>query len=488
MFAGPERHADIKHYLTDIANSKGITLEMVEFDILRDKSQDLTSDSAWETVWSRVCAGEFDFVILAPPCNTFSRARHNKQFVGPRPLRLLEYPRGFPWLKQSDAEKVQEANLLVDRSFLICHKCVELGMGFLLEHPEQLGTAQGLIPASIWNFQQFLDLEATQAICQAGIFQCEFGAPTSKPTCLATSAMEAFEESVLGKFMGPHRLDSGGQYLGPLPRQCPHGHHEQKLIGKSESGSWNTGPSASYPQGLCQAIAEMISAHLHRQARGGRQVSSGSLGNGGADLGDRHVSSGSRCNGVTDLGDKTEKEEDPEIGPREEEGDECFHGLLKQAAWDNAGLPMVSRWQNKQKSFADGGGLNSPGRWAPEDRGANLEADKKMFVDKLALLLKTFLLKHLPDMKRATFRLATFAESPFAESDLDQLRKDWFGLLGGADALSHRPLHQPFWLFAVEETLRLMGDEDVDIISKHQADMKRATCRNPPLRKVTWTS
>ena len=62
------------------------------------------------------------------------------------------------------------------------------------------------------------------------------------------------------------------------------------------------------------------------------------------------------------------------------------------------------------------------------------------------------------------------SESPFAESDLDQLRKDWFGLLGGADALSHRPLHQPFWLFAVEETLRLMGDEDVDIISKHQGD------------------
>ncbi len=57
----------------------------------------------------------------------------------------------------------------------------------------------------------------------------------------------------------------------------------------------------------------------------------------------------------------------------EEEVDECFHGLLKQAAWDNAGLPMVCRWQNKQKSF---GGLNSPGRWAPEDRGRNLDNEK----------------------------------------------------------------------------------------------------------------
>lgn len=173
LFAGPERHADIKHYLSGIADSQGITLEMVEFDILRDKSQDLTATDAWEAIWSRVCNKEFDFIILAPPCNTFSRARHNRQVAGPRPLRLLEYPRGFPWLKQSDTQKVEEANLLVDRSFLVCHKCVELDVGFLLEHPEQLGTAKGLIPAAIWNFQQFLDLEATQAISQAGIFQCE---------------------------------------------------------------------------------------------------------------------------------------------------------------------------------------------------------------------------------------------------------------------------------------------------------------------------
>ncbi len=151
LFAGPERHADIKHHLSNIAASRGIALEMVEFDILRDKSQDLTADGAWNTIWSQLCSGELDFVILAPPCNTFSRARHNRQFAGPKPLRLIDYPRGFPWLKQEDSTKVEVANLLVDRTFLVCHKCLELDIGFLLEHPEQLGVAQGLVPASIWN-------------------------------------------------------------------------------------------------------------------------------------------------------------------------------------------------------------------------------------------------------------------------------------------------------------------------------------------------
>ena len=150
------------------------------------------------------------------------------------------------------------------------------------------------------------------------------------------------------------------------------------------------------------------------------------------------------------------------VAIHEEESDDCFHGLLKQAAWDNAGLPMVCHWQNKQKSFADGGGLNSPGRWAPENRGVNMDSDKRAFVDKMALMLRTFLMKHLPDLKRATFQLATgnMMESPFDEKDLEKLREEWFSLLGGAASLRVRTPHQPFWLFAVEETLQRMGDED----------------------------
>ena len=423
LFAGPERHADIKHYLSGIADSQGIILEMVEFDILRDKSQDLTTAAAWDRVWSGICAGEFDFVILAPPCNTFSRARHSKQFAGPRPLRLLEYPRGFPWLKQSDSKKIDEANLLVDRTFLVCHKCVELGTGFLLEHPEQLGTAHGLVPASIWNFQQFLDLETRQVIAQAAVFQCEFGAPTPKPTRLASSAIAAFEDSAFGKFAGPHRLDLDGQYLGPLPKQCPHGSHDQKLIGKTASGEWKTSPSAAYPHKFCEEIANIIAAHLHRHPRGS---STGILSNEG-ELEEQRVDGKSDTIGGEKMEEKAAHQnfEKREAVFLEDERDECFHGLLKQAAWDNAGLPMVCRWQNKQKSFADGGGLNSPGRWAPEDRGVKMDHDKRVFVDKMALMLRTFLMKHLPDLKKATFQLATgnMGESPFSEQDLDQLRR-----------------------------------------------------------------
>lgn len=425
---------------------------MEEFDILRDKAQDLTLENVWSKLWSRIINGDFDCIILAPPCNTFSRARHNVSCPGPKPLRLLEYPRGFPWLKESDFDKVRVANLLVDRSFDICEACVKQDIGFLLEHPEQLGVAHGTIPASIWNFEQFQKLEATGSVAQAAIFQCEFGAPTSKPTRLASSAREAFEASPFSSFLGPHVLDEEGRYVGPLPQQCPHKKHDLKLIGKDQQGNWKTGPSAAYPPEMCKQIAVLIQQHLCRCGKQGGAV----FHNKDSSVAVFHNKDGGStvsCNdvGVTVGANKAGQEEGAlptdnggleecaaplDEAAEEEEWDErndLFHGNLQQAARDNAGLPMTCRWQSRAKSFADGGGLNSPGRWAPEDRGVRLTGERSSLIDKLALMVRTFVVKCLPDLQRATFQLATgnMKQCPFPEQALDKLRAEWFSLLGG---------------------------------------------------------
>ena len=426
---------------------------MTEFDILRDRSQDLTADGVWQQVWDQLHAGIFDFVIMAPPCNTFSRARHNRQHLGPKPLRLLEYPRGFPWLKSTDAQKVEVANLLVDRSLQLALECCRLGIGFLLEHPEQLGIAAGMVPASIWNFAEFTALEEFDNLRQAAIFQCQFGAPTSKPTRLATSAAEAFEQSPFSTFLGKHQLDASGAYLGPLPRQCPHGAHQQKLIGKSQTGEWNTAPSAAYPSEMCKQIALLIKHHLLRQSGGGRH---------------RQCEEGGPSEqeklGVKRDGNHSVEEGKDELDP--------FHGELKQAVLDNSGLPMVCRWQNRTKSFTDGGGLNSPGRWSPECRGTNLERDKDIFIDKMAIIVRKFVISQLADLKRETFRLATgnMSEPPFDDVALGKLREEWFGLLGGHPLLRECPQYQPFYLFALAETLRRMGDEDTEVLTQTPGD------------------
>ena len=481
LFAGPERHADIRFHLKQLADSQGIKLCMEEFDILRDKAQDLTLEDVWSKLWKRVNAGEFDFIILAPPCNTFSRARHNVNCPGPKPLRLIEYPRGFPWLKESDLNKVKVANLLVDRSFEICKVCVNLNIGFLLEHPEQLGLAHGTVPASIWNFEQFQELVATGSVAQAAIFQCIFGAPTSKPTRLASSAYAAFEASPFSSFAGPHVLDEDGSYLGPLPRQCPHKTHDLKLIGKDQQGNWNTGPSAAYPPEMCKQIALLIQQHLCGCGKQRGAVFHNKDGgavfhnkDGGAVV--FHNTTEQLVSGL--LADSDKQDETAasvnEVAEEEEwdEKDELFHGNLQQAARDNAGLPMTCRWQGRAKSFADGGGLNSPGRWAPEDRGVRLTGERSSLVDKLALLVRTFVVRWITDLQRSTFQLATgnMKQCPFPEQALDKLREEWFVLLGDSDRFRQVPEFQPFYLFALEETLKQMGDEDWEVIASRGGD------------------
>ena len=67
-----------------------------------------------------------------------------------------------------------------------------------------------------------------------------------------------------------------------------------------------------------------------------------------------------------------------------------FHGLLKQAAVDNRGMPMTCRWQNRVKSFADGGGLNSPGRWHPSVRARGIGGDRREFILSLRGIVTKF--------------------------------------------------------------------------------------------------
>eukprot|EP00973_Karenia_brevis_P090192 12401390-Karenia_brevis.AAC.1 len=56
-------------------------------------------------------------------------------------------------------------------------------MGWLLEHPEDLGDTKTGSPASIWQLQRVRDLQLKGSLIYSGVMhQCHFGAPTSKPT------------------------------------------------------------------------------------------------------------------------------------------------------------------------------------------------------------------------------------------------------------------------------------------------------------------
>ena len=203
-----------------------------EFDICRDDKHDLTQANVWGEIYA----------LLAKP-NTHSRARHRKP--GPQPLRSSVWPRGFPWLSPPKAAAVDAANYMIDCSMKASIIAADHGNQFLWEHPEHLGlAADGLVPAFIWELSKLLNVLAKFHAITFTLFQCQYGAPTSKPTRFLTS-LSAFLSSP-PQYSDLPRLDA--------PKTCPHGSHEG-LIGKDPStGGWRTAPSASYPRQLCQFL------------------------------------------------------------------------------------------------------------------------------------------------------------------------------------------------------------------------------------------
>ena len=153
LFAGRQRHSDIGAFLRKAEKSGKFRLVLMEFDIERSPDHDLTDDALWDRIFALLKEGDW-VLVVSPPCNTFSRARfQHQQHPGPKPLRTRAWPKGFPWLSDSNKSKVLEANLFVERSLKGCEIAATTGGFFILEHPEDLGTVQGEQPGSIWQWE-----------------------------------------------------------------------------------------------------------------------------------------------------------------------------------------------------------------------------------------------------------------------------------------------------------------------------------------------
>ena len=177
LFAGAARTSDVAFFLKSYSHYLQVPITLHEVDILRQpQAHNLCDQKVWDRIFSDIQRGRYLYVIMAPPCSTFSRARHEPP--GPKPLRTSEWPRGFPWLAKSDHDEVTLANVLIDRVLQVATEQARQGHFFIIEHPEQLGISQGLVPASIWDWPE---MRALVSEAQAGTFalhQCQFGSAT----------------------------------------------------------------------------------------------------------------------------------------------------------------------------------------------------------------------------------------------------------------------------------------------------------------------
>ena len=111
--------------------------------------------------------GKYDFVVVSPPCASWSRATYNPPPGGkpdrryPSPCRSKAHPWGFPEAKPSTRRRAEQGNAFIHFAIRALEAIVTAWkqrgqvVRVLLEHPEDLGcTRTGKDPGSIWQLSE----------------------------------------------------------------------------------------------------------------------------------------------------------------------------------------------------------------------------------------------------------------------------------------------------------------------------------------------
>ena len=298
-------------------------------------------------------------------------------------------------------------------------------------------------------------------------------------------------------------FDKSGFYLGPLPRDCGHTHSE-KLIGKSDKG-WKTSPSAAYPAGLCEFLADQILSAQTACGRGSKNLSvkrkastlneavcfstekssmdipsasgvpssnsgvpssNNEVGNdllSGSDssalinsISNNALSSATTCGGSNNALSSSTLCEGRAV---EDDG-------FDVSRCKNFGPPMMVEWAGVHRPFVDGFGLCSPTRWSPSSRGLDREDSMKQLAEATYNILLEMVTSSINDVRLEAFRLVTgkIQVSPFTKDKLDEARRRWAALLPcPKDALVIGD-GQPFLLRGLALWLKAFDDPDTDIL------------------------
>ena len=298
-------------------------------------------------------------------------------------------------------------------------------------------------------------------------------------------------------------FDKSGFYLGPLPRDCGHTHSE-KLIGKSDKG-WKTSPSAAYPAGLCEFLADQILSAQTACGRGSKNLSvkrkastlneavcfstekssmdipsasgvpssnsgvpssNNEVGNdllSGSDssalinsISNNALSSATTCGGSNNALSSSTLCEGRAV---EDDG-------FDVSRCKNFGPPMMVEWAGVHRPFVDGFGLCSPTRWSPSSRGLDREDSMKQLAEATYNILLETVTSSINDVRLEAFRLVTgkIQVSPFTKDKLDEARRRWAALLPcPKDALVIGD-GQPFLLRGLALWLKAFDDPDTDIL------------------------
>ena len=412
-----------------------MTVEVEMVDIQVKPHLDLTKDTVQQQLLNKIATGRYFALLLSPPCSTFSRVTWANR-RGPRPVRSFASLKGFKRLSWTERKRANWGDTMADFSFkAFSTQMAQDDAMALFENPEDLGAVKagehrGVRPGSMWQFQQFLELLQLLLVETVAFYQQDFGTEYLKPTRLLLGGFEQTPEHFAH---GPAVFDDQGFYLGPLAARTSKRH----LVGTLHN-KFATAGTEQWPSEMCKWIATAV---LEKFAKIYKR--------------DKAVLADEGANGRTSDSRTTFQVLQPD-------GRKLVGGL---------GEPRKCQPPGKDRSFHDGAGLLSMGRWGAEKRIWSMGHFWKRLRKETVSLVE----RHMDDpraLDRACFEMAVKGEAGCSlvqnEELKGEIRKLWISLLkefGSTEENLDRVADgQPFFLRLMRELLAFREDADREFL------------------------
>ena len=248
MYAGRRRDYDFHHHMAglvrDCRQPWASSIIVISLDTAIDEKMNVHSEQVWSWLLGTAREGRILGLLLGPPCETWSSARHETQLGedgvplrGPRPLRHSDACWGLIGLALRELCQLSTGSCLFLRGLWLCIPVALFGGAVLLEHPAPPYQEDR---ASIFRTGLVLLMLRDGWLFKRHTFQqWRHGSGGIKPTSLlyANNCVPA----VLDRMAIP----------GVARPQTA-------LIGKDDQGCFRTATAKEYPSNLCACFAQSI--------------------------------------------------------------------------------------------------------------------------------------------------------------------------------------------------------------------------------------
>ena len=256
LFSGPKRQGDLSDQLVALGWA------VCSCDVLQPHPTDLLDQAARMAIMNDIGNGEYDYVFLGTPCETYSALRAIPP--GPRPLRTgAEISGIFQGLTAREKKQLEEGNQHTRFSSRVMHQAHTHFVPFTMENPEPINEV------SIFKMPELQSVAQLEGANDTNFDQCRYGCEAKKPTRLLHYMVDhAAMDGVRCNHPMQDFVDPEGR-----PYRAPHERVAQRRRAKPDGPTeYASKALGNYATELCKEIARAVAEVKSERANAAREL------------------------------------------------------------------------------------------------------------------------------------------------------------------------------------------------------------------------